>query len=385
MNAVVQTLFDNLSTLVVVVNSKGEVDFISPSVKRMLGFEPGQLMGSAWWNLTRQTLTEGVELKQHAIAMANSVELNYIPPYERILVNSFGEQRYILWNTAKSKDNKLIGIGYDITERKAVERKLSEKNAELEIKNTELLQSIRYAKRLQQAILPDINLLTRNVSDAFILYQPKDIVSGDLYFMCEHDDKLLVAVIDCTGHGVSGALMSVMANNLIKQVIANVGCNSPSQILYELDNALYESINRGQKEIKSDGMDVALAIFDLKNKTLQFAGAFRPFYLIRNQQLSEFSGSKYPVGFYSGVNKNFETVSVKLEYNDQLYFFTDGYIDQFGGENDKKFTKKRFKELLLTSSQMEMSEQESFLEYAFNNWKQNAEQTDDILVVGIKV
>lgn len=385
MNAVVQTLFDNLSTLVVVVNSKGEVDFISPSVKRMLGFEPLQLMGSAWWDLTRQTLTEGVELKQHAIAMANNVEQNYIPPYERILINSFGEQRYILWNTAKSNDNKLIGIGYDITERKAIERKLSEKNAELEIKNAELLQSIRYAKRLQQAILPDINLLTRNVSDAFILYQPKDIVSGDLYFMCEYDDKLLVAVIDCTGHGVSGALMSVMANNLIKQVIANVGCNSPSQILLALDNALYESINRGQKEIKSDGMDVALAIFDLKNKTLQFAGAFRPFYLIRNQNLTEFSGSKYPIGFYSGVNKNFETVSVKLEYNDQLYFFTDGYIDQFGGENDKKFTKKRFKELLQTSSRMEMGEQESFLEYAFNNWKQNAEQTDDILVVGIKV
>ncbi|MES2838376.1 MAG: SpoIIE family protein phosphatase [Bacteroidota bacterium] len=385
MNAVAQTLFNNLSALVVVVNAKGEVEFVSPSVERMLGFEPAQLLGTAWWELTRQSQKESIELKQNAIEMANSFELSVIPPYERVLINSFGEQKHILWNTAKSPDNKLVGIGYDITERKVIERKLQQKNAELEIKNAELLQSIRYAKRLQQAILPSVDIITRHVSDAFVLYQPKDIVSGDLYFICEQDNKLLVAAIDCTGHGVSGALMSVMANNLLKQVIAKVGVNSPAELLQELDVALYESINRGQKEIKSDGMDVALAIFDLQNKSLLFAGAFRPFYLIRNNELTEFSGSKYPVGFYSGVTKTFETINLKLEYNDQLYFFTDGYIDQFGGENDKKFTKKRFKDLLLSAAQMEMDEQESFLEYAFNNWKQNGEQTDDILVIGVKV
>jgi serine phosphatase RsbU (regulator of sigma subunit) len=160
----------------------------------------------------------------------------------------------------------------------------------------------------------------------------------------------------------------------------------PSEILYARDEELFLSLNKqGNNGVANDGMDVALGVFDLTKNTLTYSGAFRPMILVRDNEIIEFDPNRYPIGFYGDVQKEFSSKEIELQENDTFYFFTDGYCDQFGGELKKKFNRKRFKELLLSAQSMEMDEQESFLQYALLNWRQEEEQMDDILVMGVKI
>lgn len=217
-----------------------------------------------------------------------------------------------------------------------------------------------------------------------MLYKPKDLVSGDYYYFHEDEANKYAIAVDCTGHGVPGAMMSMVANSIIKEVLLNKKVKTPAQILYALDKELFKSINSYGYEISNDGMDAAVININKKTNRLHFAGAFRPLIIVRKGNVIELNANRYPLGFYSDVEKIFEEQVVLLEPNDTLYMFSDGYSDQFGGENNKKFNKKNFKELLKTIAEMEIQEQEGYLDYSFNNWKQNNLQTDDVLVVGIK-
>jgi PAS domain S-box-containing protein len=381
MKSVSETILNNLDTLLVVVNPDGEVNYVSPSVQRLLGFDSSELLGNGWWKLPRSSHEESLLAKQQVLS-AMQRHSGALTSFEREMRSARGDKKFVVWNLCPSQDGGLVGIGYDVTERKRAELLLDKKVKELQRKNTELTESIQYAKRIQQSILADPDGLSAHVADSFIKYKPKDIVSGDLYFYHRKENKLYVAAVDCTGHGVPGALMSVIANGLLRNNIVKRNLANPAEILLAMDEELKTAL---LDEQSSDGMDVALCEIDLEKKKLSFSGAFRPLVLIRNGSLTEFKASKFPIGQYADVKKEFALHTYDLQEGDTLYLFSDGYADQFGGERNKKFQRKNFYELLLSIQDMTLCEQEAFLDYAHNNWKQDQPQTDDILVIGLKI
>ena len=386
MSLVTDAILEKLNSLIVVVNPSGNVEYVSPSAKRILGYEPEQLMGEGWWNLTRDNAKDRADIKSLALKQISQDSLVETVPYERLLKTAAGGDRWILWNTSKGPLNTLVGIGHDITDRKKAEIKLVEKNAALMRHNKDVNDSIQYASRIQEAILPDVEKIKSAFKDAFVLYQPKDVVSGDYYFFYQRENKAFVAAVDCTGHGVPGALMSFIANGALKEVIIKKGVEDPSEILYALDEELYSALNKSKDGVVSiDGMDVAIGVFHFVEQTFAYAGAFRPVIVVRDNELIEMNANRYPIGFYADVKKVFTTQTIETKQGDAYYFFTDGFCDQFGGEKIKKFNRKQFKELLLSAQDMEMSEQESYLQYVIKNWRQEEPQTDDILVMGIKL
>ena len=379
-------ILDQLNTLVLTVNKYGNIEYVSPSAKQLLGYEPNTLLGDGWWELTRLNVLDRVANKKEILSLLGSGQYSTSWSFERELTTLNGTTKWILWNVSLNKDKTLLGVGQDITLRKNMELQLLSANKKLELQNSEIIESIQYAKKIQDAIIKDPDTLKQYFSDAFILYKPRDVVSGDFYWYHKKGNKIFVAAIDCTGHGVPGALMSVIANNVIKEVIVKQGLEDPGEILHAIDKELGIVLSKEDGTVKaSDGMDIALAVFDFNNNTLAFSGAYRPLVLIRDKEIYEYRGSKYPIGFFQEVDKKFETNYIPIQTNDSVYFFTDGYIDQFGGEHNKKLNRKRFYELLQSTQNMEFEEQRSFLDYAFNNWKQDELQTDDILVMGIKI
>ncbi|MGZ4035663.1 MAG: SpoIIE family protein phosphatase, partial [Bacteroidia bacterium] len=324
MSLVTDAILEKLNSLIVVVNNHGKVEYVSPSAKRILGFEPEQLMGEGWWNLTRTNEIERADIKALTFQQLKQSSSLESVPYERLLKTSTGGDKWILWNTSKGPANKLVGIGHDITDRKKAEQRLVEKHKELEQHNKDMLDSIQYASRIQEAILPDVQKIKNAFKDAFVLYMPKDVVSGDYYFFYQRNNKIIVATVDCTGHGVPGALMSIIANGILKEVIIKKGIEEPSEILYALDEELFLALNKN-RENTNDGMDIALGIFDFEENTLTYSGAFRPMLLVRDNEFIEFEGNRYPIGFYGDTKKQFLSKKIELRPDDTFYFFTDGY------------------------------------------------------------
>lgn len=380
-----ELVLDKLDTLVVVVNSDGSVAYVSNSAKKLLGYEPEQLLGEQWWLRPRLSEAEGMEVREKIRAVLAQDSSRVSQGFEHALKTSQGLIKWFKWSSSMISDDQMIGIGIDITDKKASEQRILEINRSLSDRNKEITDSINYAKKIQQAILPGAGFLKRNFMDGFVLYQPKDIVSGDYYFFHEDGDKKYVAAIDCTGHGVPGAMMSVIANSLLKEVFLNKKVGSVNEILYELDELLFEALNKNNtEEIRYDGMDICLVAIDTTTGVLEFAGAMRPLLIVSGDEISEVKGSKFPLGFFD-FKKEFELNTLQLQPGDMVYLSSDGYCDQFGGDRNKKMNRRAFKELLVSAAGMSADEQEAFLEYAHKNWKQEEEQTDDILVIGVRV
>ncbi len=261
---------------------------------------------------------------------------------------------------------------------------ISEKSDQLSEALRDVNASIVYAKRIQQAKLPkkeDINTL---FNDNFILFRPKDIVSGDFYWMETVNDQVVFAACDCTGHGVPGAMVSVVCHNALNRAVREFGLIQPAAILDKTAEIVIENFSKSEEEIK-DGMDISLCTFDPKTNTLQWAGANNPLWLVRNGELTEVKANKQPVGMHEN-NQPFTNHTFKLSSGDVLYLFTDGYADQFGGESgQKKLTRKRFKDLILSLQQKSLNEQGIELDSFIANYRKNVEQVDDILVMGVKV
>jgi PAS domain S-box-containing protein len=376
-------LLTQLDALVVVVNAHGGVEFVNPASKKMLGYEPAELEGEGWWNLTRGSEEKFID-RDFIVQLLSDKKLFTPHSFERNIKTANGKTRCILWTVSVSEENTLTGIGIDISARKESEKQQAEKIKELQAKNTEVSESIRYAKRIQDAVLQDPEILKNYFADAFVLYKPRDVVSGDLFWYYKKGSKIIVAAIDCTGHGVPGALMSVIASGIFRDVITRKEKENPVDILHAVDRELAVVLSKEHGEdVALDGMDLSLVVVDTAANELEFAGAFRPLVRIRNNAAEEFAGSRFPIGF-SESEKNFRSEKISLQKGDKFYLFSDGYQDQFGGEKGKKLNKKRFYELLQSSADMEMEEQKSFLEYALSNWKQEERQTDDILIVGLQ-
>jgi len=258
----------------------------------------------------------------------------------------------------------------------------------VEEKNLKITDSINYAKRIQQAILPPLELINSFLPESFIFFRPKDIVSGDFYWFAEKEEKLLIAVADCTGHGVPGAFMSMIGNTSLNEIVNVKNIVSPAQILNELNKNIVGLLHQssGESGTQDDGMDITILSIDIVNREIEFAGANHFSYLINNFQLQTLQGDVYSIGGMFGRSDiNFTSQKIKVEKGSIIYLFSDGFIDQFGGEKNTKFLSGRFGELLKSIQQYDMQQQQIKLVEAFDNWKGNNKQLDDVLIVGVKI
>lgn len=284
--------------------------------------------------------------------------------------------------------------------------KVEQKKVEVEAKNKEITDSIIYAKRIQESVLPPNNFVKEIFPNSFIYYKPKDILSGDFYWIeqfpassmsdllqTQNPEYVLAAAVDCTGHGVPGALMSIVGNNLLNHALKEFGYFKPADILNSLNANLNKTVHKtlDKKEVK-DGMDISLISIHQKTKTVYFSGANNPLYLVRNGELSIIKGDRASIGQYTEQDKQFNNHIHKLQPNDMLYLFSDGYPDQFGGETaairrngGKKYKYNRFKKLLTSISHLPLDKQKIVLDETIKKWMGGLEQVDDILIIGIRI
>jgi serine phosphatase RsbU (regulator of sigma subunit) len=279
---------------------------------------------------------------------------------------------------------------------------LTQKNEELQVAQEQLIQSelalskqnkktqdsIHYARRIQQAMLVKEEKVLTYFEDAFIFFKPRDVVSGDFYWCVESGEKLFIAVVDCTGHGVPGSLMSMISNNLLNEIVVRRNITKTNEILNNLQIGIKKALQ--QEETKNrDGLDIALCMIDKTKGILEFSGAKRPLLYIENNKLVEVKGDRKSIGGYQKKEEkiDFSIHQLSLEQNRTYYLFSDGYADQFGGQKIKteKFMAKRFREIFMANFSQGMREQKEKLKEAFEQWKGETEQTDDILVLGFRI
>jgi serine phosphatase RsbU (regulator of sigma subunit) len=297
---------------------------------------------------------------------------------------------------AQEEKLKAISLNEQLVREQNVvlERKVEERTHEItlqkdiiEEKNKDILSSIHYAKRIQRALLASDNLLNNNLPEHFILYKPKDIVSGDFYWAdVAPDGKFLVLTGDCTGHGVPGAFMSLLNISIMHELTFGRNLSRPDQLLNTQRDAIIMALNpEGTDEVSKDGMDCVLCSYDFKNKKVEFACANNPLWIIRDKQVMEFKADKQPIGLHEGPKTNYTLHEVQLQTGDIVYTLTDGYSDQFGGPKGKKFKLSHLKEKLVEICDKPLSEQKEILERTFEQWKGDLEQVDDVLLIGIKI
>ena len=279
----------------------------------------------------------------------------------------------------KQRANKEIA-----RQKKQVEIQRSEANKQketVEKKNEEITASIQYAKRIQNAILPSNQVVNDLLKNSFIFYKPKDIVAGDFYWLEQKKGKILFAAADCTGHGVPGAMVSVVCNNALNRSVREHGLTEPGKVLDKTREIVIQEFQKSNEEVK-DGMDIALC--SLIGTHLEYSGAHNPLWIVRNGQLIETKANKQPIGKFDKALP-FTTHKFELKQGDTIYLFSDGYSDQFGGQFGKKFKAKSFKNLLLEIQHLNMLDQKNRIEEVFNTWKGSIEQLDDVCVIGLRV
>lgn len=252
---------------------------------------------------------------------------------------------------------------------------------EIESKNNEILSSIKYAERIQRAILPPAKVIDEALPDSFVFYQPKDIVAGDFYWLEQKGNRTFVAAADCTGHGVPGAMVSVVCNNGLNRAVREHGLTDPGQILDKTREIVVQEFEKSEEDVK-DGMDIALCT--IEGKTLHYAGAYNPLWIIRNGELIEYKADKRPIGKIENPAP-FTTHTVEVKAGDTLYLFTDGFCDQFGGGEGKKYKSANFKRFLLSIQDNDMAKQRDLIKEEFENWRGDEEQIDDVCVMGIRI
>jgi len=274
----------------------------------------------------------------------------------------------------------------ELKDKELIAKQIAKQKEELTVKNKSITDSIVYAKRIQEALLPSLDIYKRIMPGSFILLKPKDIVSGDFYWINEKKDKIFLAVVDCTGHGVPGAFMSIIGFELLRKITDDEGVEGADEILQHLDDGVATTFGKASENTKlKDGMDIALCVIDKKKKVLEYAGAFRPLYLIRDNKIEEIRGDRFSVGLLEeGESDKITKTTIKLQKDDIFYMFSDGYADQFGGPDGKKYKYRRFRHLLLTIHKLPLDQQLTYFDRSFEDWKGEHEQVDDVLIVGFR-
>jgi len=254
------------------------------------------------------------------------------------------------------------------------------------MKNREITDSIHYASRIQSALLPPGDYIDKLIPERFIIYMPRDIVSGDYYWLTEKNGQIICMAADCTGHGVPGAFMSMLGIAFLNEIVSKHDDLHSDMILNELRNHVIKSLHQtGEEGGSQDGMDVALYILDLEKMSLEYSGANNSLILFRDEELTEVKSDKMPIGIHMNADVPFTRHSLDIKKNDMIYTFSDGYPDQFGGPHQKKFMIKNFKKLLSEIHLLEMDVQKEKLTDSLNEWMSETEQVDDILVIGVRI
>ena len=285
------------------------------------------------------------------------------------------EKQHILERQKETLEQQVQERTLEIVQQKKV----------IEEKNKDITDSIHYARKIQESMLPAAELVKQLFPENFVLYRPKDIVSGDFYWVAESGGYRYIAAVDCTGHGVPGALMSMTGNNFLNQIVLERNISQPREILEQLNSEVRKSLRQDQAETESkDGMDIALCRFDSNLQTLTYAGANRPLWLIRDKQLIEYKPVKQSIGGMD-LDMDFTEQTISLSKGDMLYIFSDGYADQFGGPEGKKFMSRKLKDLLFSICHMTIDQQCDELERVLIDWRGELTQVDDILVMGIRI
>jgi serine phosphatase RsbU (regulator of sigma subunit) len=305
---------------------------------------------------------------------------NLTVDYEKLSDND------LLGNALINMRNSLKAYSEDM-EKQVQERtfEVIEKSAKLKIAYSEIRDSISYAKRIQESILPAEHMITDVFDNSFIFYRPKDVVCGDFYWFARIGNEAIICAVDCTGHGVPGAFMTVIGNSLLNQIITFSGVTNPATILSHLDQKLHQTLKQHGNIITNDGMDAAICRYKIGKNEVTFSGAKRPLYYFKKGELVEIKGNKSPIGsFAHNLDKNFSEHKIAVSPGDTLYMFSDGLQDQFGGNDGKKFMISRFRNMLQSIQPLSMKDQAKRIETEINAWQRDYEQTDDMLLIGIR-
>lgn len=290
-----------------------------------------------------------------------------------------------IWSNNKKKQKN---ANSEIRNKQLMNLKLEQQKEELDIQNTGMTDSINYAKHIQEAMLPSDYLVKKLLPESFIMYMTKDIVSGDFYWLAQRGTKTFIAAVDCTGHGVPGAFMSIIGYDLLKNIVKERGIEDPAEILNQLNYGVSETFRKKtiDEQTVRDGMDIALCVIDHSKHTIEFSGAMNPLCLIRNDSISLIKGNRFSIGSFNDDETNrFENHTFKYIPGDMIYLFSDGYADQFGGPLGKKFKQKRFLHMLLNIHHLPSHKQKIEIEENFANWKGQVEQLDDVLIIGFRL
>ncbi len=287
----------------------------------------------------------------------------------------------------RSQTRAIRNLSRQYRERERIAEQLMKQKEELTLKNKNITDSINYALRIQSALMPSERFFKSIFPDSFILHIPRDIVSGDFYWINEVKDNIFIAAVDCTGHGVPGAFVSIIGFELFRRMTNIEGIKKPSEILNSLNKDFQEVFRDVENITLRDGMDVAFCSLNRKTLMLEFAGAFNPLYLIRDNSIIEVKGDRNSVGLdhpdYS--IDEFTNHEIQLQTGDIFYIFSDGYADQFGGPEGKKYKYRRFRHLLLALHHLPLNRQHDYLHKSIMEWKGDLDQVDDILVIGIRI
>ena len=380
MRSKMQALSENSLDLITRIDSEGKFFYVNPMIENYTGKRPEEVIQKdlSETGIEPRIVQAWTELLQHVKDHKEKITREVDFPSEmgdRVMqVNAIPE-----FDEENNLESVLV-VSHDITERKAIE-------VEIASKNKKITESINYAKRIQGAILPNNNVIRQQLPDSFILYKAKDVVSGDFPWYIEVDDVIYIAAVDCTGHGVPGALISLIGYFLLNDIVRSQKISDPGLILDKLDAGVTSTLRQDRDDSTTkDGMDIAFCKIDKKTQHIEYAGAHRPlYYLHANGELDEIKGNKFPIG--GGIYRNqtnFENHKIKFKKGDSVFFCSDGFPDQFGGPENRKFGPKRLRQLIVDNDTKSMDELHGIFDEAWVEWMSGYKQTDDVLLIGIR-
>ena len=380
MRSQMQALSENSPDLITRLNANNEFFYINPVIENYTGNKPEELMNKSMLEvnlnqkITDQWLDILSQVREQQEKIATEMEFPSEQLGDRVMqVNAIPE-----YNEMQEIESVLV-VSHDITSRKIIEM-------EIQAKNKKINDSINYAQRIQEAILPDNDIIRRLLPESFILYKPRDVVSGDFPWFIQVGDDLFLAAVDCTGHGVPGALISLIGYFLLNDIVRSRKIANPGLILDALDAGVTQTLRQDEEDSRTkDGMDISLCKINLKKNTLEYAGAHRPLYFVREGEMEEIKGDRFPIGGGKYKNQtNFANTTIQLKQGDAVYFCSDGFPDQFGGPENRKFGPKKLRDMIMENHQGTMESQLNTFDQEWEEWKGDYKQTDDMLLIGIR-
>jgi len=381
MKSKMQSLSENSPDLILRLNTRGQFFYANPVSEDYLGLNPNDLINTRIKDLKMEDSLSG--FFQESIQKIKQ-QNNHLTREIVISTANLGERIMNFKSIPEYNENELetvLFVGHDITEAKRIEM-------EIQDKNKKITESINYAQRIQTSILPNTTIIQEYLPKSFMFYEPRDVVSGDFPWFVKNEDIIFIAAVDCTGHGVPGALLSFIGYFQLNNIVDHDKNYTAAQVLDRLHYGVRSTLKQDHFDAEArDGMDIALCRIDKKKKELQFAGAHRPLYLLREGELTEYKGNRKAIG---GIphpkkpEKDFVNHVIDIRESDKLFFFTDGLPDQLGGPERRKYTPKRIRENILENKDLTMQQYSSFFASDYRKWKKDNKQIDDVLLIGIE-